>query len=59
MAGANTDTAQGGKQKLLSTAGWPVERWVAVIVFAALVLLIAIRRGFRGVNLLGVKAGVS
>jgi len=43
----------------LNTSAWPTERWVAVITLSALALLILIRMGFRGVNVLGVRASVS
>ena len=59
MAGTNSQNAQGGKQKLTAVGAWPTERWVVVLVLAALGMLIAIRYGFRGVNVLGVRAGVS
>jgi len=59
MAGTNTKTATGGRQKLAAPGSWPTERWVSIIVISALLLLIAIRMGFRGVNVLGVRAGVS
>lgn len=59
MAGTNSQNAQGGKQKLTAVGAWPTERWVVVLVLLALGLLIAIRFGFRGVNVLGVRAGVS
>jgi hypothetical protein len=48
----------GGAYKL-DIGAWPTERWVAVITLAALALLIGIRAGFRGVNVLGVRASVS
>jgi len=38
----------------MSTGGWPTENWVAVVVLGSLALLIAIRMGFRGVNVPGV-----
>lgn len=39
--------------------GWNTDKWVALIVLLALALLIAIRMGFRGVNVMGISAGVS
>jgi hypothetical protein len=48
----------GGVYKL-DIGAWPTERWVAVITLAALALLIGNRAGFRGVNVLGVRASVS
>lgn len=58
MAGTNSQNAQGGKQKLTAVGAWPTERWVVVLVLASLLILIAIRYGFRGVNVLGVRASV-
>lgn len=59
MAGMNSQNAKGGKQKLTAPSAWPTERWVVVLVLVSLGLLIAIRYGFRGVNVLGVRAGIS
>lgn len=59
MAGMNSQNAKGGKQKLSAPGSWPTERWVVVLVLVALGMLIAIRYGFRGVNVLGVRAGIS
>lgn len=58
MAGMNSANAKGGKQKVTNVGAWPTERWVMVLVLMALGLLIAIRYGFRGVNVLGVRASV-
>jgi hypothetical protein len=49
---------QGGTYKL-NVGAWPTERWVGLVTLIALALLILIRRGFRGVNVLGVRASVS
>jgi hypothetical protein len=43
----------------MSTNGWPQERWLAVIVLGALLFLILIRMGFRGVNVMGASVSVS
>jgi hypothetical protein len=60
MAGENAySTGRNGTQKISMVRGWDTEKWVAVIVLLSLALLIAIRMGFRGVNLLGVSANVS
>lgn len=56
MQNSNQDE-QSGKWTM-ATAGWPVERWLAVVVLGALALLIAIRMGFRGVNVLGASATI-
>jgi hypothetical protein len=44
----------GGSRWTVSTEGWPVENWVALIVLASLALLILIRMGFRGISVPGV-----
>lgn len=49
----------GSVQRGSFTSTWPEERWTAVVVLGCLALLILIRRGFRGVNVLGVRASVS
>ncbi len=60
MAGENAYSAgRNGTQQISMVRGWDTEKWVAVIVLLSLALLIAIRMGFRGVNLLGVSANVS
>lgn len=59
MAGENSFGNARSNQKLSIARGWDVEKWVGLIVLASLALLIAIRMGFRGVNVLGVRAGVS
>lgn len=59
MSGANSQNAKGGKQRLAAPGSWPTERVVVALVLVALGLLIAIRYGFRGVNVLGIRAGVS
>lgn len=51
--------SDGSVQRGSFTAGWPEERWTAIVVLSCLLLLILIRRGFRGVNVLGVRASVS
>ena len=57
MAGENA-RARNGTQRLSMTRGWDTDKWVALLVIASLALLIAIRYGFRGVNVLGVRASV-
>lgn len=42
----------------LQTSGWPAERWAGAVVIFALLMLIVIRRGFRGVNVLGASVSV-
>lgn len=49
----------GAGQYRLSMSGWPPERWAAVVVLGALGVLILLRRGFRGVNVLGANVSVS
>lgn len=55
----NTRQDTGGRYTLPSTNSWEPERWAAVVVLVALALLILIRMGFRGVNVMGLKASVS
>lgn len=55
MANSKTD-GKGGY--ILSAGSWPAERWAAVVVLGALALLILIRMGFRGVNVLGASAKI-
>lgn len=43
----------------IATDSWPTERWVGLVVLIALALLIAIRMGFRGVNVLGANVSVA
>lgn len=54
----NVKEASSGRY-VLSTAGWPPERWTAIIVLGALALLILIRMGFRGVDVMGASVKVS
>lgn len=42
----------------MNAEGWPPERWAAIVVLGSLALLILIRRGFRGVNVLGARVSV-
>jgi len=60
MAGNNAYQSGGGNgsRKISMTRGWDTDKWVALLVIASLALLIAIRYGFRGVNVLGVRASV-
>lgn len=55
---ASSKETKGGRY-VMSTEGWPVERWAAVVVLGALGVLILIRMGFRGVNVLGASVNVS
>jgi hypothetical protein len=47
-----------GKYRMMSTASWPTERWTAAVVLLALALLILIRMGFRGINVMGASVSV-
>jgi len=58
MAGSNT-APSGRSQKMSVAKGWDTDKWVAVLVLASLALLISIRLGFRGVNVMGLRASVS
>lgn len=46
------------RHMLTSVNAWPAERWAAVIVVGALGILILLRMGFRGVDLLGARVSV-
>lgn len=54
----NTRKNADGSKYPMSTSAWPVERWAAVLVLAALGLLFLIRAGFRGVNVMGARVSV-
>lgn len=54
----NVKQDNGGRYIVPSMNAWTTERWVAVVVLAALALLILIRMGFRGVNVLGARVSV-
>jgi hypothetical protein len=54
---ANSKETSTGRY-VLSVAGWPAERWTAIVVLAALALLILIRMGFRGIDVLGASVKV-
>lgn len=43
----------------VSSEGWTTERWLAVIVLLSLGMLIAIRMGFRGIDVMGASVRVS
>jgi len=42
----------------MDAGGWDTERWVAVVVLVCLAALIAIRMGFRGINVMGASVRV-
>lgn len=46
------------RHMLTSVNAWPPERWAAVVVVGALGILILLRMGFRGVDLLGARVSV-
>jgi hypothetical protein len=54
---ANSQTNGPGTYRL-NTAGWPTERWAAIVVLGALGVLILLRLGFRGVNVMGASVSV-
>lgn len=56
--GQTAQQGTGGRWQM-STKGWDTERWLAVLVLAALAMLIAIKMGFRGVNAFGASVSVS
>lgn len=49
---------QNGTYTMPSPSAWPPERWAAVVVVAALGVLMLIRAGVRGVDLLGARVSV-
>lgn len=55
---ANSQSDNVGRFRM-NTEGWPPERWAAIIVLSSLAALILIRRGFRGINVLGANVSVS
>lgn len=55
----NSRKNKNGNYNVLNTNSWPPERWVAVVVIAALGMLILIRRGFRGVDFMGARLSVN
>lgn len=48
----------GGRFTMSAANAWPPERWAAVVVLGSLAILIAVRMGFRGVNVLGARVSV-
>jgi hypothetical protein len=49
---------QNNVHTLSSSQSWPAERWAAILVLGALGLLILLRSGVRGVDLLGARVSV-
>lgn len=58
MAQGSVSQNAGGRYTVSGVGSWPEERWVAIVVLGALGALIAIRMGFRGVNVLGARVTV-
>jgi hypothetical protein len=54
---ANSQSNGAGMYRL-NTEGWPAERWAAIVVLGALGVLILLRMGFRGVNVMGASVSV-
>jgi hypothetical protein len=54
---ANSKETRSGTYRM-STEGWPAERWAAIVVLGSLGVLILIRMGFRGINVLGANVSV-
>lgn len=57
MANVKADEKTG--RWTVSAAGISPENWMGIIVLVCLGLLIAIRMGFRGINVLGANVSVS
>lgn len=58
MATNQRDRNADGGTHPLGMNSFPPERWAAVVVLAALGVLILIRMGFRGVNVMGARVSV-
>jgi hypothetical protein len=56
QAAANQSTATG--RYVINGSSLTTEGWTAIIVLSCLALLIALRMGFRGVNVLGASVRV-
>lgn len=54
----NASQNAGGRFVMPSTSSWPTERWAAVLVLSSLAILILLRMGFRGVNIMGASVSV-
>jgi hypothetical protein len=59
MANNDYPNTSGSMITKLGVGTLDTRHWTAIIALGALVLLILINRGFRGVNVLGVRASVS
>lgn len=46
-------------QTMSGTAAWPTERWTAILVIGAVVLLMLIRAGVRGIDIMGASVRVN
>lgn len=58
MAATGSNQTTTGRYVMPNVNAWPAERWAAVVVLVALGVLILIRMGFRGVDVLGAKVSV-
>jgi len=58
MATSGTSQTQGGRYNVSDISSWGAERWAAVVVLGALGILVLIRMGFRGVDVLGARVNV-
>lgn len=58
MAATGSNQTSTGRYVMPDVNAWPVERWAAVIVLLSLGILVLIRMGFRGVDVLGARVSV-
>lgn len=46
-------------QTVTASNAWPTERWAAILVIGAVVVLMLIRAGVRGVDIMGASVRVN
>lgn len=46
-------------QTVSASGAWPTERWAAILVIGAVALLMLIRAGVRGVDIMGASVRVN
>lgn len=58
MAATGSNQTTSGRYVMPDVNAWGPERWAAIVVLGALGVLILIRMGFRGVDVLGARVSV-
>lgn len=58
MTSTGSNQTTGGRWTMPAADAWGPERWAVVLVLLALGLLILVRMGFRGVDVLGARVSV-